>query len=702
LNETAGGNWRILRWLGVALVLGAVGAPLWADDTAPTTQQSLKSVTIDLLTGTIASDLPFDEPFLLTGSGPTDALEVQVRYLSHPRDIRVVENDDTVLCAGLDLSSPQCRGRRRACERDPGAKPDGVPCFSCVEKRKRSERLSAATQRWSQDGPERFVANPIDCPVWEPAGKPLTWQYHDLKWDTASNPPDQNRKFVVTVPALEAERYYSFHLSLRTSSQDAALKAKSEAIQAKAADLFLRELRAVPDDAEVEAKEKCLTGAPDAPSSCQDLPRELCTALLEIEKDEKAEFAPGSLCTADGTVRPPLELKEEIANLALARQQQIDALEDRKEGQKKFEIWLGELHMQLAPLPNGNRSALDKLFAALDALSTAPEGNADGARAKRILADLQPGRDLLEASDSARGSLALGCPASNPCLTDNPEIVTDPAVATALAQGYTQTARDLTGLKDGLTELITGVQRLLIDRWMASQANQELPPADRLTAADLTGPQGTVEAVIDQLGKVRQLAFSLGQSATRVADALTQQKAAALDIAGRIVLAKTQASFVIDGRAFSAFQTQQANYISADLGVVFVPELSEVVPTTGANIYLRPINKNVPLRLKGGFKRRFAFTFGVTTTGIADGGDPPARSTRDDLVSGHSLLLGTGYRVTDSTRLTAGAIVFYQLDRNPLKDDRTVSYSPFIALSFDWDVAKLFRGTLQQLGLPNT
>lgn len=706
MSKTAASRRRqVFTWFGLAITLGVAGTPLHADDPAPATQQSLNSVTINLLTGSIASDLPFDEPFLLTGGVPKDALLVEVRYLSHPRDIRVVENDNNTLCVNaaraVALDSRECRTRRRACERNPGDKPDGVACFSCVEKRKKGETGVNSTTPWSLDGPKRFVAHPIDCPAWEPAGRPLTWQYPDLEWDATSDPPDQNRKFVVTVPALEAERYYSFHLSLHTSSQDAALEAKAQALRAKAADLFLSELRAVPDNADVTAKEKCLNGEADAPGSCQDLPGALCTMLLELEQAEKVEFGPGSLCAADNTVRPPLELQGEIGDLAQARQDQIDAFDDRQTNQQQFEAWLAELHMQLAPLPNGSRSALDKLFAALDDLST--ESNADGARAKRILESLQAGRSLIEAPDGVRANLALGCPAANPCITDPQRIATDPAVSTALVQGYEQTARDLKKLEDGLTELISGVQRLLVDRWIASQANQNLALADRLSASNLTGPQGTVEAVIGLLEKARQLAFSLGEDAARIASALERQKAVALEIAGRIVLARVDTSFVIDGRAFSAFQTQQANYISADLGVAFAPELSEVVPALGVNLYLRPINKNVPLRLKGGFMRRFAFTFGVTSTGIADGGgDPPARGTREDLVDSHSLLLGAGFRLSGSTRLTTGAIVFYELDPNPLKDDRSVSYSPFIALSFDWDVAKLFRGALQQLGLPNT
>ncbi|HET9227913.1 MAG TPA: hypothetical protein VFR31_14660 [Thermoanaerobaculia bacterium] len=680
-------------------------APLRAQDTAQPTQQSLSSVTINLLTGTVASDLPFDEPFLLTGSVPKDALVVEVRYLSHPRDIRVVENDNNTLCVNarpsVALDSRECRTRRRACERNPEARPDGVPCFSCIEKRKKGDKGVNSTTPWSQDNPRRFVANPIDCPAWEPAGRPLTWRYPDLEWDATSDPPDQNRKFVVTVPALEAERYYSFHLSLHTSSQDAELEAKAQALRTKAADLFLSELREIPDDAQITEREKCLTGAADAPGSCRDLPGELCTTLLELEQAEGAEFDPGSLCAADGTVRPPLELQGQIEDLAQAREQQIDALDDRQTNQRRFETWLAELHMQLAPLPNGSRPSLDKLFAALDDLSA--ESNADGARAKRILESLQAGRSVIEAPDGVRANLALGCPAANPCLTDDSRIATDPAFAASLAQGYEQTARDLKGLEDGLTELISGVQRLLVDRRIASPANQGLAPADRLTASDLTGPKGTVETAVVLLKTARQLAFSLGQDVSRVAGALEQQKAIALDIAGRIVLARLDTSFVIDGRAFSAFQTQQANYISADLAVVFAPELSEVVPALGVNLYLRPINKNVPLRLKGGFMRRFAFTFGVTASGIADGGGtPPTQGTREDLVNSHSLLLGGGYRLSGSTRLTGGAIVFYELDPNPLKDDRSVSYSPFIALSFDWDVAKLFRGALQQLGLPNT
>lgn len=695
--------------LGVAWALGAFGAPAGAQDPPPP-QQGLKSVAINLLTGTIASDLPFDEPFLLTGSGPTDALEVQVRYLSHPREIRVAEKSDSDLCANatpsVDVGSRECLARRRACERNPGAKPDGVPCFVCSEKRRRSERnVQSGAPRWSQDEPERVVANPIDCPQWEPAGQPLTWRYADLEWDAASNPPDKNRPFVVTVPALEAERYYSFHLSLRTSSQDAAVAAQAASLRTAASELFLQELRAVPDDAELEEKEKCLNGAADAPSLCKDLPGQLCNLLLGLDQASGVEFEQGSLCAPDGTIRPPADLQGQISDLVLARQSEIDALADRADAQPTFEDALGELRQQLAPAGEGRPSALAKLFAALESLAASPEGNPDGARAKRILDGLAPGRALIETSASGRASLALGYPADAQRTTEDPAIHTDPAVATALAQGYGQTAKTFGTLEDGLTDLISpaGLQRLLIDRWMASDANQELPAEARLRPADLTGPGATVEGAIRLIRTARQLAFGLGQAAGRIAAALTQERADALEIADRIVLSRVAASFVVDGRAFAAFQTQQANYISADLGVAFAPELSEVVPALGVNLYLRPINKNVPLRLKGGFKRRFAFTFGVSYEGIADGsGDPPVGQTREDLVSGHSLLLGAGYRLTDSMRLTAGAVVFYELDPNPLKNDRSVSYTPFVALSFDWDVAKLFRGALQNLGLPPT
>jgi len=98
---------------------------------------------------------------------------------------------------------------------------------------------------------------------------------------------------------------------------------------------------------------------------------------------------------------------------------------------------------------------------------------------------------------------------------------------------------------------------------------------------------------------------------------------------------------------------------------------------------------------RGGFLRRFAFTLGVTVNSIADGGSGgdmgSARGTRKNLFMGNSLLLGAGFRLTDSVRLGAGAILFKKLDPNPLIDDETLTTSYYVNLSFDWDVLGFFK-----------
>ncbi|MDX1996708.1 MAG: hypothetical protein SF066_03230 [Thermoanaerobaculia bacterium] len=673
--------------------------------------QSLKTVKIDLLKGTLDANLPFDEPFLLTGQGPKDALEVQIRYLSHPRDIRVAEKSDLQLCADIDPTSRQCRSRRRACEANPGSRPDGVECFSCVEKRKRRERGLTSATPWTLDGPERllggqsvFVANPIECPTWEPDGKPLTWRFPaELDWDAASNPPDTNRTFAVTIPALEAERYYSFHISLRSSSQDAVLAEQTAALQARGAQLLLDELGQMDASSGPEDYEACLRGAAEAPASCQDLPGQICRLLLQLEEAQGAQFEPGSLCAEDGTARPSLQLGKPIVRLAAAHQQRSDALELRRKAVDDFLDLLAELHAQLAPTPSGSPSSLDKLLSTLDAAADAPNTSLDAARVRRLLDELAPGREILAAGTVGQKSVALGATVEARQAFEDPNLATDPAVAQRVAAGYRQTATALAALEDGLGELLTGIQRLLVNRLIAGAANTALPAADRLSAADLTGGDTSVEGAAQLIGRGRELALVLAAHTSELGTALTEEQAAAQELAKQIVLAGSAASFTIDGRAFAAFATQQVNYISADLGVVWAPDLGEVVPAIGANLYLRPVNKDVPLRLKGGFMRRFAFTFGVTAVEEIGDGDtsatPPVRATREDLINGHSLLLGAGYRVTDSARVTLGAIVFYELDPNPLKTGRDVTFSPFLALSFDWDVAGLFGGVFKDLAL---
>jgi hypothetical protein len=110
------------------------------------------------------------------------------------------------------------------------------------------------------------------------------------------------------------------------------------------------------------------------------------------------------------------------------------------------------------------------------------------------------------------------------------------------------------------------------------------------------------------------------------------------------------------------------------------------VPYAGTNIYLRPVNPDVPLSQKDGFSRRFSFTLGYTLQGIADTNE----RTRKDLFGGGSLVVGAGLRLTESLRVAGGALLFIKKNPNPLITGETVAATPYVSFSFDWQIAKTF------------
>ena len=156
--------------------------------------------------------------------------------------------------------------------------------------------------------------------------------------------------------------------------------------------------------------------------------------------------------------------------------------------------------------------------------------------------------------------------------------------------------------------------------------------------------------------------------------------------------------FLVDGSSTGNFDTFSNYYISADAGLLWSSEVDQVVPYVGTNIYLRPVNKNAPLRTLGGFghtfSRRFAFTLGLTTASVADKGSGTTGKTRDDLFGTQSLLVGAGLRLTDTIRVGVGGLVFKQQDPNPLIDRQTTGRALYFSVSFDLNVAKAFQGGL--------
>ena len=174
------------------------------------------------------------------------------------------------------------------------------------------------------------------------------------------------------------------------------------------------------------------------------------------------------------------------------------------------------------------------------------------------------------------------------------------------------------------------------------------------------------------------------------------ERAAALDSLADKVRIEAAAVQVVDGSTTGNFATAQNNYISADAGIVFAPELDTGVSYIGMNFYFRPVNKNADLSRFGSFGRRFALTLGLTVQSLADGGSGVVQ-TRDDLFGNQSLILGGGLRVTNSLRLGTGAVVFKKKDPNPLVGKYSLTTTYYFTLSFDLNVARAFQGGFGRL-----
>jgi hypothetical protein len=135
--------------------------------------------------------------------------------------------------------------------------------------------------------------------------------------------------------------------------------------------------------------------------------------------------------------------------------------------------------------------------------------------------------------------------------------------------------------------------------------------------------------------------------------------------------------------------TADNDYVSGDLGLLYAGRIGEAAAYIGANFYLRPVNKSVPLHQKGGIWRRLAFTVGLTLNSIED-----QRGIRSDLYFTQALVLGAGYRLSQDWRVGGGGLVFRERDPEsyPLTRKRRTTLTPYVALAFDADMGRQLKG----------
>ena len=160
----------------------------------------------------------------------------------------------------------------------------------------------------------------------------------------------------------------------------------------------------------------------------------------------------------------------------------------------------------------------------------------------------------------------------------------------------------------------------------------------------------------------------------------------------RIPVAKvTEDSYDVFAQTHDAYATERTFHVSADAGFAYGWDVDSVVPYFGANFYLRPVNRNVPLRVLRSsrvmnWRHRWSITVGLTLKSIKED------DVRDDLFNNQALVLGIGWRLTDVVRLNGGVLVFKEEDPNPLIDDTELAVSPYFGISWDWDLQSTLQG----------
>lgn len=469
---------------------------------------------------------------------------------------------------------------------------------------------------------------------WQPV-PPATWQRTTLV-DTGTS-----TSFRVTMPPLDALRYYAFRFDFEVDTTP------------EQAEAFRKKAEPVLDEGMKQVRSANLT-----PEQRKTLRQNLIRAVKQAVGQGHV-IAPGTLfdpCTEDDEVRTDLL-------------QSFQAVMDQQRFRDIFLMEIGGLQEDLQQNLEAIRSNPE-----LEALVTSLRQRA---ATEPAVANMQQGANgealaLVTMDPGLATALAAGVAPQGTARAGDLMTTWSPSVVDGFAANYQDTLSRLTTLKSWLDDLVGPAS----------------PNAS--VVADLSSRQlETLRALIQPGGAVeqaRQGADTLQSETGNFHDSLTGRQAAIQALAQKLavqVLEEVTVAATTTGNG----NTFQNYYISADLGFVYMPDISEAVPYVGTNIYFRPVNKNAPLSQRGGFWRRFAVTVGLTLDKIADD-----EMTRQDFSGNQSLVVGAGLRMTESIRLGFGALVFKKRDTSPLVDDVTTGVTPYVSVSFDWNVAKTFKG----------
>lgn len=165
------------------------------------------------------------------------------------------------------------------------------------------------------------------------------------------------------------------------------------------------------------------------------------------------------------------------------------------------------------------------------------------------------------------------------------------------------------------------------------------------------------------------------------------------DLIDLAIVVNTQINRTLSATYPQDFVKQAKMYITFDAGLAYVWKLDRSSFYTGLNVYLRPLDKNIPLS-----QYRQCWDVIATRTSILIGfsvSSVQRDSVRKGLLDDNkALVLGLGFRITPWLKLNGGSYLYYSFDKNPLAgtDRYRFNGAPFVSLSIDIDARSLLNG----------
>jgi hypothetical protein len=459
--------------------------------------------------------------------------------------------------------------------------------------------------------------------------------------------------FRLQVPPLGPGRDFRFHLSFdrRLSGVAAA------GFRASARSILDREIAGAVGPLDVDADRAARVQA--SMRSAYDRALNADRALATVRGQVTVRSADALLDTAAGAEAAGLSLRRHTAEVTALQSDLAFALE-------RYRLTIPRLAEGLDALARSPE--LRRLLAALEAQPALDPRN------PRSAAFLPPEAwRLLLSADAERQALAEGLGDSSGGL--RLDDARTPEDAQLLSEQQERTARALRASREWLQALLGGPQRRMVEGLVA------VSPADvdRLASLAATG-QGT-------LSLSEQWAETLAAHA-RDAERALRGRERALDRAAAALEGEGMAAVTVHTMTTEPVSSRGGLYVSMDIGVLYPFEIERAAFYVGANVYLRPVNKQASLRQAGSLGHRLALTVGVTLT---DTKLPDETRYENLLGERFNLVTGIGWRLTSSLRLSGGAMWFLKNSDNPLVVDREVVASTYLALSLDFDVAGMIR-----------